>query len=256
MLKYGTNIRLSFLLKLLLLVSVGFFMNCCNHSAKKERYISFDEGWRIEPKEQSNSNIIIAHKQFDLPFQKENAFVLQFSPEDSIVVLRVNNHLVQKVNYSAYYQNYNITSELYQNDEHNMIDLEVVRTRKIAPASLDTLAKLGMRARLLCVNKFFIPDVEVSLHDVDDLCTKVIVKVKIKNFENIEQQGVLKCTIYSLGKVLQSKDTPVFLSGNAENTYNQPFLLTNQNSKNQNIVVKCGLYSKDVLLDEYSSYVR
>lgn len=227
MMKGRTTFNFSFLLHRLLCLSL-VLMLACNQQGNFQREIAFSNDWMMETNHDSRE--VLYFKSFPLDLQNEQLCFLHLSSNQSILQLSINQNVINGESSSDKTLIYNISDHL---KAQNTIE---VKSRKGA----------NLNASLHCVNKLFIPDLTVKINNSN----QAQIQVSVKNAFNNEKQGVLKYTMYCDKKKVLKKETPLIISGNAENTYRQEIPLDNGENLASKIKVVCSLYSDGKLFDQ------
>ena len=108
---------------------------------------------------------------------------------------------------------------------------------------------LAMNIKMHRLNKLYIPEICMD-YNSEDLKRSFNVEVKVKNAFINEKQGLLFYTIQNGEDMdLITKEIPVFIPGNTENTYTHELNIENIKSDLQKIKVDCQLYSNEINYD-------
>lgn len=195
-----------------------------------ERNIDFDDGWHQISNAYQTKKKTLFQKEFELNVQNDKVYLLQVSSPENILKLQVNNTVVTGIRDKNNVIDYNITDQL---KEQNTIELTKLSTSYF-------------EAKIHCINKLFIPAINLKFNGKN-----ATVYIKVKNSFSTEKQGTLEYALYSgEDEKLEIKETPVFISGNAENIYHQQFKINLQDTNTEGLHVVCKLYSNGKLFDK------
>lgn len=219
------------LMRIILCCSCFILVNC-ERKIDFERNINFEKEWNKTNGLWNTKNATTFGNKFEINFKNDKIYLLQIRSPEKVLQLKLNNTIVYGNKYDDDKINYNITEQL---KKQNTIEL----TKK---------STSNFEAKIHCVNKLFIPNIEVKLTATENAKPSALVKVKIKNTFSTEKQGTLQYIIYSAkNKKIATKETPVFISGNAENLYQQKVNLDADNLNELKVV--CQLFVDGKLLD-------
>lgn len=227
-------------------VQVRFYLICmamifmgCQQSNNVGRDIIFNNNWTtVESQNQTNNKIVI-RKEFNIDKSDEKLYFIELSSNANIK-LQLNNNSIPGIKTNKHLL-YNISEDLRK---HNIIEIQSFGNIHVKNGKPD------LEIRMLCVNKLFIPEINAGISNAVTQSKTLQVEVRIKNAFETEKQGVLVYHLYTDEKYEQLvRETPVFISGNAENIYRQELNLGNEVFEGQEIKIECQLYSNDILFD-------
>lgn len=216
-----------------LFATIVVFYACINNTGFN-RNISFNSNWNNVNEQQNPGNGSVLSKSFDMKLRKDKVYLLQFSPDEEIIKLLLNNQFIQGYKTGRKTTNYNITGQLRPQNS-----VVVYFGKNSHNHSIPNV-------RLHEVNKIFINNIQFN----SDSNNFLKVEVRIKNTFNTEKQGILRYSVFAgKNQIVKNKETPVFVDGNTENQVSVPVSIYNSEIDLQNAKVICELTVDGKIMD-------
>lgn len=169
--------------------------------------------------------------------QQDKLYLLQISSPQNIARMQLNKTSISSSPDSNKFE-YNLTNLL---QEQNTLVFTIYNTIGVS----------DLNATLQKVNRLFISQINIEIDKDKSTEIEPQVEVKIRNAHSVEKQGSLKYSVYSSKQeLLKIYETPVFISGNAENIYLLKIDLS-EIKREENIRVECELFANGKLVDKY-----
>lgn len=215
--------------RIILCCSCFLLINCSNETSF-ERNIDLITEWQQNNDICDNKNTTKFTSEFNLNIEKDKVYLLELVPPKNVHEVVVNKNIILGNFENNKKISFNISKQL---KAKNTIEIKGKNASHF-------------EAKIHCVNKLFIPDVYL-----ETIGRMALAEVKVKNAFNTEKQGILKYTLYSeKNKKLQTKETPIFIAGNAENSYRQELNIDARHTDLKGLKVVCSLYSGGKLFDK------
>jgi len=213
----------------------AFLLINCNAENGFERDISFNSGW--ERNSSLSGSATTFSKDFKMDVQQDKLYLLQISSPQNIARMQLNKTSISSSPDSNKFE-YNLTNLL---QEQNTLVFTIYNTIGVS----------DLNATLQKVNRLFISQINIEIDKDKSTEIEPQVEVKIRNAHSVEKQGSLKYSVYSSKQeLLKIYETPVFISGNAENIYLLKIDLS-EIKREENIRVECELFANGKLVDKY-----
>jgi hypothetical protein len=215
------------------LVGVG-----CSFNEFNGRDVSFEDNWKLTDSEKK-----VLKKEFKINKQEGKLYFIELTSLHHIS-LHLNQALISGRKMDNHKILYHLTDYI---ENQNVIEIQP----ELDSFDLENFVP-EIKVKMHCLNRLYIPEISLDYNSVDSK-KSLQVEVKVKNAFMNEKQGLLFYSIQNGEDMdLITKEIPVFIPGNTENTYTHELNIENVKSDLQKIKVDCLLYSNEINYDSDS----